>query len=217
MVPTRPGMPESLPDDDEQNLIYRARDHLDPDAFRVLYRHYFPRVYGYIAYRVGTVHDAEDLTADTFLRVLEALPQFGYRGAGSFAAWVFRIAHQQVAGFYRVQRRTVHVLSLDELPEAATPAAPDTAPDAYLIEQERFHRLRAMLATLSPRRQEIITLRFYGGLRNQEIAAVLGLDERTIASHLSRALDDLHTRYARSVGELSDETTDEIRTSGSTA
>jgi DNA-directed RNA polymerase specialized sigma24 family protein len=44
---------------------------------------------------------------------------------------------------------------------------------------------------LSPRRQEVVTLRFYGGLRNREIARVLGLDERTVAAHLCRAIQDL--------------------------
>ena len=45
-----------------------------------------------------------------------------------------------------------------------------------------------MTATL---RAEVLTLKFYGELRNKEIAAVLGLDERTVASNLSRALDQL--------------------------
>jgi RNA polymerase sigma factor (sigma-70 family) len=52
-----------------------------------------------------------------------------------------------------------------------------------------------MIAKLSPRRRDIVTLRFFGGLRNQEIAAVLKLDERSVASHLSRALEDLRRQY----------------------
>jgi DNA-directed RNA polymerase specialized sigma24 family protein len=47
------------------------------------------------------------------------------------------------------------------------------------------------------RRREIVALRYFGGLRNQEIAAVLGLGERTVAAHLSRALRDLHAAYQR--------------------
>ena len=69
------------------------------------------------------------------------------------------------------------------------------APDALLLQKERFLRLQEMLHTLSPRRQEIISLRFFGGLRNQEIAEVLGLSEKTVASHLCRGLDDLQTKY----------------------
>jgi RNA polymerase sigma factor (sigma-70 family) len=59
--------------------------------------------------------------------------------------------------------------------------------------------MRALVATLSPRRQEIVTLKFFAGLRNREIADVLELDERTVASHLSRGLQDLQTRYRAQV------------------
>lgn len=191
-------MPTSLPDDGyEQLMLAQAR--ANPEAFRELYRHYFPRVYAYIAYRVGRVPDAEDLTADTFVRVVEALHSFEYRGAGSFAAWVFRIAYHQVAAFYRQQRRAQTFIPLDDLPDLHSNAP---TPDALLLEKERFARLRNHIVTLSPRRQEIVTLRFFGGLRNNEIAAVLGLDERTVAAHVSRALEDLQARYA---DELVDE------------
>ncbi|MBC8172152.1 MAG: RNA polymerase sigma factor [Anaerolineae bacterium] len=191
-------MPTSLPDDGyEQLMLAQAR--ANPEAFRELYRHYFPRVYAYIAYRVGRVPDAEDLTADTFVRVVEAFHSFEYRGAGSFAAWVFRIAYHQVAAFYRQQRRTQTFIPLDDLPDLHSSAP---TPDVLLLEKERFARLRNHIVTLSPRRQEIVTLRFFGGLRNNEIAAVLGLDERTVAAHVSRALEDLQARYA---DELVDE------------
>jgi RNA polymerase sigma-70 factor, ECF subfamily len=179
-----------LPEDHERALIARARD--NPDAFRDLYRHYFPRVYAYVVYRVGRVPDAEDLTADIFMRVVEALPNFEYRGAGAFPAWLFRIAHYRVVEYFRRQRHTV--VPLDDLPDIVSDSP---APDAVIAQKERFARLRQQISTLSPRRQEIVTLRFYGGLRNNEIAAVLGLDERTVAAHLCRALEDLQARYAR--------------------
>jgi RNA polymerase sigma-70 factor, ECF subfamily len=175
----------------------------DPAVFRDLYRHYFPRVYAYIAYRVGSAPDSEDLAADVFVNVVEALGRFEYRGAGSLTAWIFRIAHNQVGQFYR-QRRAVE-LALDDLPEIESDAP---APDYALQQKERFARLQSLITSLSPRRQEIITLRFYGGLRNQEIAEVLGLDERTVASHLCRALDDLHQMYVDE-NEMDRETHDE--------
>jgi RNA polymerase sigma factor (sigma-70 family) len=78
-----------------------------------------------------------------------------------------------------------------------------------LIRQERFDILRRMIDTLPPRRQEVITLRFFGGLRNQEIAAMLDLDERTVASHLARALSDLNRRYRALLVEPEKEPIDE--------
>jgi RNA polymerase sigma-70 factor (ECF subfamily) len=195
-------VPIPLPDDYEQLILTQARE--NPEAFRELYQHYFPRVYAYIVYRVGRVPDAEDLTADTFVRIVEAFHSFEYRGAGSFAAWVFRIAYHQVAGFYRIQRRVHTPIPLDDLPELYSDAP---TPDALFLEKERFARLRDHLVTLSPRRQEIVMLRFFGGLRNNEIATVLGLDERTVAAHVCRALEDLQARYANELNtdELIDE------------
>jgi RNA polymerase sigma-70 factor (ECF subfamily) len=184
------GRDHSIDQEDEGELVLLATT--NTDAFRTLYRRYAPRVYGYIASRVDSIQDAEDLTAETFVKVLKSLRQFEYRGDGSFAAWIFRIALNQIMAFHR--RSPLKTQSLEAHP--SLPSA-QPAPEEWLSQQERADRVRGMLTMLSPRRQEIITLRFYGGLRNQEIAVVLGLNERSVAAHLSRALADLQRRYRR--------------------
>jgi len=171
----------------EEDMIRSAQE--DAEAFRALYRRLFPRVYAYVAYRVGSRQDAEDVSAEIFFRVIRALAGFKYHGAGSFEAWVFQIARHQVATFFR-QADHDRIIPLDALPDLRGEDPPDQA----YQRKEQFARLRTLILTLSPRRQEIVTLRFFGGLRNQEIAAVLRLDERTVASHLSRALRDLEDR-----------------------
>jgi RNA polymerase sigma-70 factor, ECF subfamily len=186
---------------DERHLVERAQ--AAPDGFSALYRHYLPRVYAYIAYRVGHAHDAEDVVAEVFLRVVESLHKFDYRGAGSFTAWIFSIARNQVADFHR-RRQITTELSLEDVPDIKSDDF--SSPEAVLARKERFTRLHQMIAMLSPRRQEIITLRFFGELRNQEIAAVLGLDERTVASHLCRALEDLGQRYRHELDALEGKT-----------
>lgn len=171
----------------EQQLVRDARS--NPDAFRELYRHYFPRIYAYVAYRVGRAGETEDLVADIFVKVVESLDTFEYRGAGSFAAWIFRITHNHVSQFYRGR---ADLLSIDDVSDITSD---DLSPDQSIIRKEQFIYLHSLLQTLSPRRQEIIRLKFFGELRNQEIAAVLGLDERTIASHLCRGIEDLAQHY----------------------
>lgn len=173
----------------ERQFIQQAQR--NPAAFRALYHRYVARVYAYVAYRVGRTADAEDLTADVFLRVVEGLPHFEDRGEGSFAAWLFRIAHNAVSQFYRQQPVTGD-MSLDDLPDIQSDGL---TPEAAYQRQEQFQRLRQRIANLSPRRQEIVTLRFFGELRNNEIAQVLGLDERTVAAHLCRAIEDLQRQY----------------------
>lgn len=197
LMPDDAPMPHALPD--EAALIGRIQvgGADGAEAFRTLYAHYFPRLYAYIAYRVGRVADAEDITADVFLRMVEALPRFEYRGAGSFAAWAFSIALRQVQNFYRTLKRKPPTLSLDEIPDVQGDGYnTGDSPDAALQRKERFRRLHVAIQGLSPRRQEIVTLRFFGGLKNREIAAILNLDERTIAAHVSRALKDLQAFYS---------------------
>jgi RNA polymerase sigma-70 factor (ECF subfamily) len=190
--------------EEERSLIQNARSNFE--AFQELYRVYFPRVYAYIAYRVGRAQETEDIASDIFLKIVEGLGKFEWRGEGSFAAWIFRLAHDRVADFHRQDRRRAAILSLDELPDLR---ANDLLPPEIILQKEKFACLQRLIATLSPRRQEIITLKFFGGLRNNEIAEILSLDERTVAAHLCRGLEDLHQRYVKTYGLVTREDSDE--------
>jgi RNA polymerase sigma-70 factor (ECF subfamily) len=198
--------------DEERAYVERARD--DPRAFVHLYDHYFPRVHVYVRYRVSDRQDAEDVIAEIFLKAMRELPRFEWHHRNSFAAWLFRIAHNLVVDTYRRREQDEATLAPPErlseaaLQDAGSPTSRVAQPEQVVVQQETFHRMRTLVSTLSPRRQEVITLRFFGGLRNKEIAAILDLDERTVASHLSRALQDLHDRYtARTSSQVQEEVT----------
>jgi RNA polymerase sigma-70 factor (ECF subfamily) len=175
--------------DDERIWVEEALT--DAHAFERLYDHYFPKIYAYVCYRVGSVHDSEDLVADIFLKAVEALDRFEWRHEHSFSAWLFRVAHNVVTDHIRRDRKRGQPQSLDELPDLQ---GHELLPEDSALRKEKFAQLRQLIATLPPRRQEIITLRFFGGLKNSEIALVLDLDERTVASHLCRGLRDLHAK-----------------------
>ncbi|HET9495759.1 MAG TPA: sigma-70 family RNA polymerase sigma factor [Chloroflexia bacterium] len=177
----------------EQQLVERAPG--DPEAFRQLYNIYLPRVYAYVGYRVGAEQDTEDLVADIFLKVVEELGRFEWRHSKSFAAWVFRIAHNLVANFHRDTGRAGTLLPLDALPDIAANAL---LPEDSLLRKELFARLRDAVNALPARRREVVSLRYFAGLHNHEIAQVLGIDERTVGSTLSRALDELQALLSTS-------------------
>lgn len=174
----------------EQQLIERAKH--ETDAFRQLYNLYLQRVYTYVSYRLGVQQDVEDLVSQIFLRVIEELAHFQWLHSYSFAAWVFRIAHNAVANFYRNASRSSPTLNLEVLPHIAANAM---LPEDVLLRKERFAQLHLIVNNLPSRRREVICLRYFAGLRNQEIAEVLGIDERTVASTMSRALSDLQARF----------------------
>jgi RNA polymerase sigma-70 factor, ECF subfamily len=188
---------------DEQILIQRALD--DRDAFQDLYYRYVRRVYGYVASRISHRQDAEDVVSEVFLRVIKNPDQLRQRQQTSFAAWLFVIARHAIADHYRKNGHSEEHISLD----AAEPSAPaEKQPDHIFSENEEAARLYRMILSLSERKREIITLRYYGGLRNQEIATVLRIGEKTVSAYLSRALNDLQEKYhaAQSAeGHTSDE------------
>jgi len=156
------------------------------DCYDDLYREYLPRIHNYIRLRVNGEDLAQDLTASVFERAISR--QHTLRRPEAFGAWLFRIARNTVAGHYR-QRR--FVVPLDH---ADVQAAPGDSPPEAVMRREELERLRQAVSTLSEREQEIIRLKFTGGLGNQEIARVLRLRAGHVAVILYRALRKLRAR-----------------------
>lgn len=177
-------------DGQEQELVRRALD--DQTAFQQLYERYFKRIYGYVASRINNRPDAEDVVSEVFLRVIQNLAQLRSQYPTSFAAWLFAIARNAVTDHYRRKAHTETVVLLNSSPPVT---AVDLHPDTIIIEGENAAQLREMIATLPERKREVVMLKYYGGLRNQEIAVVLQIGEKTVAAYLSRALDELHEKY----------------------
>lgn len=169
-------------DADLEEVLAAQRDRA---AFGALYRRYLDRVYGYCFYLLGDHHDAEDVTERTFLAALGGIHRFRDEGA-SFRAWLFRIAHNEVANAIRHRRR--HATSpLEAAPEPAADGSPDGAVGAA----DEARRLRAALAQLPEVRRQVIVLRFVDGLSSREVGAVLGRSEGAVRVLQHRALRDL--------------------------
>ena len=148
-----------------------------------LYREYLPRILNYVRLRVNGEELAQDLTAEVFERAVAK--RHTLRQPGAFGAWIFRIARNVVAGYYRRRRPTV------PLEWAASEPAGDPSPPEVVMRREELSRLRMALASLSEREREIVRLKFGGGLGNQEIGEVLRLRAGHVAVILFRALRKL--------------------------
>src|SRR6476660_6615136 len=74
------------------------------DALEELYLIHFDRIYGYLHVSVGNRHDAEDLTTQTFLKMLESIGKFRWQSV-PFSAWLFRIAHNLAMDHFRANKR----------------------------------------------------------------------------------------------------------------
>ncbi|MFQ5611782.1 MAG: RNA polymerase sigma factor [Anaerolineae bacterium] len=152
------------------------------DDFAARYRTFLPKILGYIRLRVGGDEAlAQDLTAQTFERAWAQ--RHTLRTEAAFPAWLFRIAHNEVAAHYRQQRKT---LPLPGSLPAGTPS-----PEAGLVQLETEQRLQRLVQDLPEREQAIIGLKFVAGLTNRQIAPILGLSEGNVAVILHRTLRKL--------------------------
>lgn len=182
-----------LDDQRDHQLIERAIH--DPAALQALYDAYFRRVYAYVAGRVDDALNVEDLVSDVFVQVVRNLHRFANHHEFSFAAWIFTIARNTVNDFYRRHKHLALAIDLDSGEATFSGDSDDESLELRLIRYEHAAELRALIEALPLRRREVLLLRYYGELRNNEIAQVMGIDERTVSSHLSRGLRDLYDAY----------------------
>lgn len=153
--------------------------------FATLFQEYYPRVYNYLRYRVNSAEDAEDLIGQVFEKAYTRRHQFEPT-KGAFSTWLFRIAHNTLANYYRTRQRRLAWEAEDELPADLTTS--EASPEAQLIQQEAIGHLLQGLTQLSERDQEVISLKFAGRLSNQEIGQIMDLKEKTVSVVLLRAM-----------------------------
>jgi RNA polymerase sigma-70 factor, ECF subfamily len=166
---------------DESVLIQQAKT--DKEAFGQLYERYVDRIYSYTYYRTGNNHDAEDLTARVFFRAMQHIGNYREQGV-PFSAWLYRIAHNLVANWYRDQNRR-KIISLEDISQwRLAQDSPETA--VQLLEDKEA--LLTVIRRLPAERQELLILKFVDGLPNAEIGAIMGRSEGAIKSLYHRAL-----------------------------
>jgi RNA polymerase sigma-70 factor, ECF subfamily len=156
----------------------------NPAAFSVLYDRYVQSVYRYLYYRIDSAAEAEDLTSQTFLSALEALPR--YQHQGNFAAWLFRIARGKVIDYFRRQKKQLPLQ--DNLPAETTDLL------ARLVQFDEIACLSTLIHKLKDDEQELIRLRYTAGLPFAQIAVILDSNENTVKKSLYRVLARLESQ-----------------------
>ena len=174
-----------------RDLVERAQRG-QREALEELYLLHFDRIYSYLHLSVGNRHDAEDLTTQTFLRMLEAIGRFRWREV-PFSAWLFRIAHNLAMDHFRANRRVQAEATVPELPGSEESSAEDQAFDSM----GRAGMLE-MIERLSPEQRQVLTLKFLYGFSNGEVAAILEKTEGAVKSLQHRALASLQRHLSRS-------------------
>jgi RNA polymerase sigma-70 factor (ECF subfamily) len=172
-----------------RRLVERAQKG-DREALEELYLVHFDRIYSYLQLTVGNRYDAEDLTNQTFVKMLESIERFQWRKV-PISAWLFRIAHNLAMDHFRSRRRWQPEEEVPEPPGEEEPSAELEA--MQVIGRESMLKL---IDRLSPEQQQVLTLKFVFNLPNAEVAAILDKTEGAIKSLQHRALVSLQKQIA---------------------
>ncbi|HEX6701927.1 MAG TPA: sigma-70 family RNA polymerase sigma factor [Gaiellaceae bacterium] len=161
------------------------------EALEELYLIHFDRIYSYLHMSVGNRHDAEDLTTQTFLKMLEAIGRFRWQSA-PFSAWLFRIAHNLAMDHFRASRRWQPEEDVPEQPNSEEASAEEEAMQAIGRQS-----MLELIENLSIDQQQVLTLKFVFNFPNAEVATILGKTEGAIKSLQHRALVSLQKQVPR--------------------
>ena len=182
--------PAREPTDHVRQLVDRAQKG-DRDALEELYLLHFDRIYSYLHVSVGNRHDAEDLTTQTFLKMLESIGRFRWQSA-PFSAWLFRIAHNLAMDHFRARKR---VQPEEEVPEPIGSEEPSAELEA--MQSLGRQSMLELIDKLSPEQQQVLTLKFVFNFANADVAKILDKTEGAIKSLQHRALASLQKQLAQ--------------------
>jgi RNA polymerase sigma-70 factor, ECF subfamily len=169
---------------------------LDEHALSEIYQALSPALYRYAYRLLGNVADAEDIVAETFHRLLLAL-RHGNGPRQHLSAYLYRIAHNMITDRYR--RRPLPEFPFDETLEASDADSPEMSAPIRIAQD----RARAALWKLTPDQRLVITLKYYEGFSNEEIAVALGKPIGAVKSLQHRALESLRRILnVEQIGEL---------------
>ena len=153
----------------------------DREAFGRIFDAYVGPIHRFIASRVNSPSDAEDLTQLVFVKALEALPRYEARGI-PFGGWLFRLVRNAIIDQIRTRRDHLSLV------DAVTRETDDAGPEAKAALQDDLDRVAAALAELTDDQREVIELRFFAGLNVLETAVAMGRQEGTVRGLQFRAI-----------------------------
>ena len=168
----------------------------DNDAFGLLVERYQNKIYNLCLRMCGNEDDAFDLTQDAFVRAWRNLGGFQFESA--FSTWLFRLSSNICLDFLRAKKRraAVSLTVSDEEDEESQLDLPDPgkSPEEAVIAAEDRNLLTQALNSLPTDHRQIIVMRAIDDLSYSQIAEILGIQEGTVKSRLSRARTALRNK-----------------------
>ena len=174
---------------EDQELLVRIADG-EKDALEAIYDRYSSAVYSLARYMLRSEAVAEEATQDVFLNVwLKAASYNSTRGQPK--TWIMSVAHHKIIDLIRSRKRASAAADPKEYETLDLLPSDSVATDEAVVQNLEAERVRNALDKLPPAQQEVITLAYYGGLSQSEIAARLGQPLGTVKTRARLALQKL--------------------------
>jgi RNA polymerase sigma factor (sigma-70 family) len=169
----------------------------NPALFSELFKLYYKPIFGYILRRTGDVDDTADIAAETFLKAFRHINNFSYTGI-SVKVWLYRIATNEVNLYARQKKRYNSIFERIDFEDKGLfdnwLHDDKIELETELKKHDEFLMIIKQLKTLPLKYQEVISLRYFEGKDNKEIVDILGINEGTLKSLLSRGLEKLRKK-----------------------
>ncbi|MBI5653732.1 MAG: sigma-70 family RNA polymerase sigma factor [Chloroflexi bacterium] len=173
----------------ETTLIQQAQ-HGNVSAFGKLYDQYAERVYRYLAFRWRDSAEAEDLTADVFIKAFQNIRSYR-AGQAPFGAWLFRIAHNVLIDHWRAKTRR-QTIAWETLETTANGAAAHAFAQVFTRAE-----LAWGVAQLTDLQQHVIALRFVAECSIAETARAMQRSEEAVKDLQHKALLALRKKIGK--------------------
>lgn len=161
----------------EKQLVFAAQ--ADPSRFNDLFSLFFDDVYAYVARRVGSKHTVQLLVQDIFLASVKRFKKFSWEGH-SFLMWLYRLSYDHVSRWQEVNKEREYLA--ESLVFSFTPKNHNVS--VSYDQNDYCQQVRELFKDLSFFEQEIVRLKFFERLSNQEIAYILDLSPQEIGNRL---------------------------------
>ena len=150
-------------ENDIKELILAAKNG-DSKAFGQIYDLYFERIYRYVQSMLKESAESEDVTAEIFIKVMGALPE--YRESGYFSAWLFRIARNGTFNHIKKTKRRKETTLFENNANLSNPVE-------EVEEKELIEKMAQAMKNLTDLQREVLTLRFGEDFSIKETADVM--------------------------------------------
>lgn len=174
--------------DAELVSLYQSKNE---QAFKVLLTRYKSKVYTSIYFIVKDQEIANDLTQDTFCKLVDILRNDKYKEDGKFKQWLMRMAHNLAIDHYRKISKNHLVRETDDFQLFNTLALSVDGTDSSIIKKEMHQILRDAVKLLPKDQKQVLIMRHFAGMSFQEIADQTGVSINTALGRMRYALLNL--------------------------